>query len=93
MYGDWSFLCKFYGGKCLKGIVLSLWMSSSSATKLIKSMVTSNRNWKTKFFFISGFWFGHPIEVGRDPFAPYTGELGKLHPEGFYFFIFYLFYI
>ena len=58
-------------------------------------MVTSNRNWKTKFFFISGFWFGHPVEVGKDPFAPYTRELGKLHPEGiyYYFFILYIMFL
>ena len=62
--------------------------------RLIKSLVTSDRNWKTEFFFISGFWFGHPVEVGRDPFAPYTGELGKLHPEGFYFlFILYIMFL
>ena len=32
MHGDWSSLCKFCGGKCLKGIILSLQMSSSSTT-------------------------------------------------------------
>ena len=50
--------------------------------RLIKSLVTSDRNWKTKFFFVSGFWAGHPTEVNRDPFPPYTGELGNLHLEG-----------
>ena len=50
--------------------------------RLIKSLVTSDRNWKTKFFFVSGFWAGRPIEVGRDPFPPYTGELENLCPEG-----------
>ncbi|KAL0013583.1 hypothetical protein SO802_000652 [Lithocarpus litseifolius] len=48
----------------------------------IKSLVTSDRNWKTKFFFVSGFSARHPVEVGRDSFAPYTGELGNLRPEG-----------
>ena len=37
--------------------------------KLIKSLVTFDRNWKTEFFFVSGFWAGHPVEVGRNPFA------------------------
>ena len=50
--------------------------------RLIKSLVTLDRNWKTEFFFVSSFWAGHPVEVGRDPFAPYTGELGNLCPEG-----------
>ena len=53
--------------------------------RLIKSLVTSNRNWKTEVFFVSGFWSRHPVEVSRDPFAPYTGELGNLHPEGMFF--------
>ena len=50
--------------------------------RLIKSLVTSDRNWKTEFFFVSGFWAGRPIEVDNDPFPPYTGELGNLRPEG-----------
>ena len=50
--------------------------------RLIKSLVTLNRNWKTKFFFVSGFWAGRPIEVDRDPFPPYTRELGNLRLEG-----------
>ena len=50
--------------------------------RLIKSLVTSDRNWKTKFFFVSGFWAGHPIKVDRDPFPPYTGKVGNLRPEG-----------
>ena len=50
--------------------------------RLIKSLVTSDRNWKMEFFFVSGFWAGRPIEVDRDPFPPYIGELGNLRPEG-----------
>ena len=50
--------------------------------RLIKSLVTSDRNWKMEFFFVSGFWAGRPIEVDRDPFPPYTGELGNLRLEG-----------
>ena len=41
-----------------------------------------------KFFFVSGFWSGHPVKVGRDPFGPYTGELGNLCLEGIFFFFF-----
>ena len=50
--------------------------------RLIKSLVTSDRTWKTEFFFVLGFWDGRPIEVDRDPFPPYTGELGNLRLEG-----------
>ncbi|KAL4595509.1 hypothetical protein ACB092_12G096700 [Castanea dentata] len=49
--------------------------------RIIKSLVTSDRNWKTKFFFVSGFWAGRPVDVSRDSFPPYTGELGNLRPE------------
>ena len=67
--------------------------------RLIKSLVTSNRNRKMKFFFISDFWVGHLVEVGRDSFILYTGELGNLLLEGmffcfvFYFFIFFIFFM
>ena len=50
--------------------------------RLIKSLITSDRNWKREFFFIFGFRFGHPVKVGRDTFASYTRELGNLRPEG-----------
>ena len=40
--------------------------------RLIKSLVAFDRNQKTKLFSVSGFWAGHPVKVGRDPFAPYT---------------------
>ncbi|XP_075664768.1 uncharacterized protein LOC142634353 [Castanea sativa] len=50
--------------------------------RIIKSLVTSDRSWKTEFFFVSGFWAGRPADVGRDSFPPYTGDLGNLRPEG-----------
>ena len=55
--------------------------------RLIKSLVTSDRIWKTEFFFDSGFWAEHPVEVGRDPFALYNRELGNLRPEGMFIII------
>ena len=61
--------------------------------RLIKSLVTSDRNWKTEFFFISGFWARHPVEVGRDPFAPYIGELGNLCPEGIFIIVIILLFL
>ena len=50
--------------------------------RLIKSLASSDRNWKSKFIFVSGFWAGNLVDVGRDPFAPYSGDLGNLRPEG-----------
>ena len=35
-----------------------------------------------EFFFVSGFLVKDLVEVGRDPFPPYTGEMGHLHFEG-----------
>ena len=68
-----------------------------SNCRLVRSLPSSNRRWKTKFFFVSGFWAGNPNEVGKDPFPPYTSEMGHLHPEGnvifhtlYYFFSLYL---
>ena len=56
--------------------------------RLIKSLVSSDRNWKLEFIFVSG----NPVDVGRDPFAPYSRNLGNLRPEGtslpFFFFLF-----
>ena len=52
--------------------------------RLIKSLPAYDRNWKTEFFFVSSFWAGNPVKVGRDPFAPYTRELGNLCPEGMF---------
>ena len=50
--------------------------------RLVRSLPTSDRRFKTKFFFVSRFWAGNLVEVGRDPFPPYIGEMGDLHPEG-----------
>ena len=58
--------------------------------RLIKSLASSNRNWKTEFIFVSGFWAGNPVDVGRDLFTPYTGDLGNLRLEGIHSFFFFL---
>ena len=42
--------------------------------RLIKSLASSDRNWKTEFIFVFGFWVGNPVDVGRDPFAPFFGD-------------------
>ena len=52
-----------------------------------------------KLIFVSGFWVRHLVDVSRDTFAPYTGDLGNLRPEGmplpfsFIFILFYFYYI
>ena len=50
--------------------------------RLIKSLVSSDRNWKMEFFFVSDFWARNLVDVGRDTFAPHTGDLGNLCLEG-----------
>ena len=49
--------------------------------RLIKSLASSDRNLKIEFISVSGFWVGNLVDVGRDPFAPYSGDLGNLRPE------------
>ena len=58
---------------------------------LIKGHSSSDKLWKTKFFIISGDWAGDPVNVNSAPFPPFTSPLGRLRPEGMYFFHF-LFY-
>ena len=78
-----------------------LFTARGNDCRLIKSLVLSDRNSKTKLIFVSGFWVRHPVDVGRDTFAPYTGDLGNLRPEGmplpfsfiFIFILFYFYYI
>ena len=63
--------------------------------RLIKSLASSNKNWKKEFFFVSSFWAGDPVDVGRDIFGRCTGDLGNLCPKGKSlppFFSFVLFY-
>ena len=50
--------------------------------RLIKSLTSFDRKWKTEYIFVSGFWVGNPVDVGRDPFAPYSRDLRNLRPEG-----------
>ena len=49
---------------------------------MVKSLLTSDRRWKTEFFFVLGFWAGSPVEVGKDPFPPYTSEKMNLFLGG-----------
>lgn len=69
-----------------QSLVFYQFFARGSSCRLVKSLLSSDRRWKTDFFFVSGFWAGNPVEVGRDPFPPYTGEMGHLRPEGILFF-------
>ena len=57
---------------------------------LIMGCSSSDRLWKTKFFIISGDWARDPVDVNSAPFPPFTSPLGRLRPEGMYFFPFFL---
>nr|XP_023876921.1 uncharacterized protein LOC111989360 [Quercus suber] len=52
---------------------MSLTPAKGANCRLIKSLASSDRNWKTKFIFVSGFWAGNPMDMAKDPFAPYAG--------------------
>ena len=77
-----EFLCCYKPSEINQSLGFYQFTTKGKDYRLIKSLVTSNRNWKTKFFFVSGFWARCPIEVDKDPFPPYTGELGNLRLEG-----------
>ena len=49
---------------------------------MIRSLPTSDGEWKKEFFFISGPWVGDPVKVGRDTFPPLVSDWGHLHPKG-----------
>ena len=63
--------------------------SRGSYFSLIKGRSSSDRLWKKEFFIISGNWAGDPADVGNPPFPPFTSPLGRLCPEGMFFFPFY----
>ena len=50
--------------------------------RLIKSLASSNRNQKKEFFFVSSFWAGNLVDVGRDTFGRCTKDLENLRPQG-----------
>ena len=81
-----EFLFCYKSSEINQSLVFYQFTARGKECRLIKSLAMSDRNWKMKFFFVSGFWSGHPIEVGRDPFVPYTRELGNLHLEGMFCF-------
>ena len=49
--------------------------------RLIKSLASSDRRWKTEYIFIFDFWARNLVDISRDPFPPYTGDLGNLRSE------------
>lgn len=48
--------------------------------RLVKFLLTSDRRWKRRSFSSSQ---GSRLEtlLGRDPFPPYIGKMGNLHPK------------
>ena len=63
--------------------------SRGSYYSLIKGRSLSNRLWKKEFFIISENWAGDLADVGNPLFPPFTSPLGRLRPEGMFFFPFY----
>ena len=61
--------------------------AKGSSYRLVKSLPSFDKRWKTEFFFISRFWARNLVEVGRDPFPTYTDEMGHLRPESMLLFI------
>ena len=57
MHGHWLSLCKFCGGKCLKGIVLLLWTSSSIATNPLRLTNPSHLKQKLEDRVLLRLWF------------------------------------
>ena len=77
-----EFLYCYKSSKISQSLGFYQFSTKGSNCRLVKSLSTSDRKWKIEFFIISKFWVGNPVEVGRDPFPPYTSEMGNLHLEG-----------
>ena len=45
--------------------------------RLIKSLLTFDKNWKMEFFFVSSFWVRNLVEVGKDAFPHFPLILKK----------------
>ena len=56
--------------------------AQGSNCRMIRSLPTSDREWKKEFFFVSSPWVGDPFEVGRDTFPPLVSDWGHLRPKG-----------
>ena len=77
-----KFLCCYKPSEISQSKGFYQFTTRGNDCRLIKSLASSNRRWKTEYIFISGFWAGNPVDIGKDPFTPYTGDLGNLCPEG-----------
>ena len=76
-----EFLYCYKPSKISQSLGFYQFLARGSSCSLIRSLPLSDRRWKTEFFFVSRFWARNPVEVGKDPFLPYTGEMGRLRPE------------
>ena len=81
-----EFLYCYKPSEIKKSIGFYQFSSRGPNFSLIKGRCSSDRLWKTKFFIISGDWVGDPVDVNSAPFPPFTNPLGRLRPEGKYFF-------
>ena len=77
-----KFLYYYKPSKISQSLGFYHFSTKGSNYRFVKSLPTFDRRWKTKFFFVFGFWVGNPVEVGKDPFPSYTGEMGNLCLEG-----------
>ena len=83
-----EFLCCYKPFEIKKSAGFYQFSSRGSYYSLIKGRSSSNRLWKTEIFIISRNWAGNPIDVGSAPFPPFTSPLGRLRPEGMFYFQF-----
>ena len=68
-----EFLYCYKPSKISQSLGFYLFLVKGSNYGLVRSLPISDRRWKMKFFFISGFQAGNPVEGGMDSFLPYTG--------------------
>ena len=77
-----GFLYYYKLDEIYKSLGFYQFLARDSGYRMIESLLTSDRLWKTKFFLILGFWIGDPIEVRRGAFPSYTSAMGRLCSKG-----------
>ena len=87
-----EFLYCYKLSKISQSLGFNQFSTKGSSYRLIWSLPSFDRRWKTEFFFVSRFWAGNPVKVGGDPFPPYINEMGRLRPVGMFLFIAHLAY-
>jgi len=77
-----EFLYCFKPSKISQSLGFYRFSVKGSNCRLTRSLPLYDRQWKMEFFFVSKCWACDPVEVGKDTFPPYTGEMGCLRSEG-----------